>query len=49
MKILTGTAISAAIAAAATKEDWLFALGVIVTILNLVIEYWKSRKPKGEK
>lgn len=44
MKALSCTAIASSVGAAITKEDILFILAVVVTIINLVIEYLKSRK-----
>lgn len=44
MKSLGIVGSSVALASAVTREDWMFLCGVTVTILNILIEYLKSRK-----
>lgn len=44
MKALSCLGAGLGVAVTLTKEDYLFILGVAVTILNLLIEYLKSRK-----
>jgi len=49
MKKLGIPAVALAIAGYLTKEDILFILGLIVTILNALIEYLRYRREKKVK
>jgi len=43
MKALTVGAIATVATANVTKEEWLFIISVIITVLNLVAEFMRSR------
>jgi hypothetical protein len=49
MKKLAVAAITAAAAAAVTKEDLVFLLSIIITVINAIIEYLRSKRDAKDK
>ncbi len=48
MKTLSTIAITSAVGAAISKDDIIFIISIVVTILNLVMEYLKRRKNEAK-
>ncbi len=48
MNILSKIAIVSSLSAAVSREDIIFILSILVTILNLIMEYMKGRRKKDE-